>query len=126
MALTLYRTSGKKFKNALTLEAISKDIFKKRLCLLAALLLVLISCFLGMTSLFYYIVKDEISLSRDFILLATGVGCQLFTQWTGLIACFGFGGISLAIGMFTAFSLFVSRSHRHSGFFVGKLQLQTA
>ena len=102
MALTLYHTSGKKCKNALTLEAVDKDIFKKRLCLLAALLIFLIFCFVGMTSLFYYIVKDEVKLSRDFILLATGVGCQFVTQWTGLIACFVFGCISLAIGMFTA------------------------
>ena len=57
-----------------------------------------------MTSLFYYIVKDEVTLSRDFILLATGVGCQLVTQWTGLIACFVFGCISLAIGMYNALS----------------------
>lgn len=98
MVVTLYYFARKKRRNALKLEAVSKDVFKKRLCLLAVLLFILSLCYGASVSIFYYIVRDQFSLSRDFILLATGVGSQLAIQWTGIIACFVFGAIAFSIG----------------------------
>ena len=98
MVATLYYFVRKKRRHALKLDAVSKDVFKKRLCLLAVLLLILSLCYAASVSIFYYIVRDQFSLSKDFILLATGVGSQLVIQWTGIIACFVFGAIALSIG----------------------------
>ena len=98
MVATLYYFVRKKRRNALKLDAVCKDVFKKRLCLLAVLLLILCLCYAASVSIFYYIVRDQFSLKKDFILLATGVGSQLAIQWTGIIACFVFGAIALSIG----------------------------
>eukprot|EP00795_Rhopilema_esculentum_P017188 gene17188-8729_t len=99
MIATLYVARNKK-KNALGPTAIKKDISKSRLCTLVLLLVIIGTCYAASVSMFYYLVRNQIS-SRKFILLATGVGSQLITQWTGLVACFVFAGSSLALGAFS-------------------------
>lgn len=96
MILTLYLTRKK--KNALGPCSIMLDVGKKKLFFLFCVITVLISMWVASTSIFYYLVRDEISLSLQSIMLTTGVGSQLVTQWTGIISCFVFGASSLALG----------------------------
>ena len=104
MIVTLYVAERK--RNALRpKKTILLDVKKTHLCLLAILSSVLVSCWVSSTSMFYYIVRDEVSCTSKFVILASGVGSQLITQLTGIVACFVFAATSLAIGMYSPSSI---------------------
>lgn len=95
MIVTLYLTHKK--RNALGPKSILLDVTKKHLCILLSLVCVLFSCWASTVTIFYYLVRNQISLSSKSIILVAGVGSQLATQWNGIVACFVFGAVSLAI-----------------------------
>ena len=99
MTVTLYR--AQKRRNALRPKSILLDVQKVHLFLLVALIGILTSSWIGSTFIFYYLVRHQISFGYKFAILATGVGSQLFTQLTGIIACFVFAAISFAISKFS-------------------------
>ena len=103
MIMTLYLAQRK--KNALRPKMIIElDVKKKHLQFLASLSTTLVSCWVASTTIFFYIVRNQISFTSKFAILATGVGSQLVTQLTAIIACFVFAAASLAIGKY--FDLF--------------------
>ena len=98
MIATLYIAYKK--KNALIPRNSIGDVQKEHLYFLVILASILVVSWVGTTSIFYYLVRDQISSKSKFIILATGVGSQLVTQWTGIIACFVFAASSFALGKF--------------------------
>ena len=98
MIATLYIAYKK--KNALLPRKSIRDVEKGHLYFLVILAIILVVIWLATTSIFYYVVRDQMSFSSKFIILATGVGSQLVTQWTGIIACFVFAASSFALGEF--------------------------
>eukprot|EP00794_Sanderia_malayensis_P000321 gene321-951_t len=99
MVFSLY-LAARKYKNAVALKMMHKDLGRKRLYVLGWMLLVLALLFFTSVGLFFYLVRDEVK-SRYYCLLVSGVGSQFITQWTGIVSCFVFGTICFIIGTFS-------------------------